>query len=95
MGKAREMGCGALAITGNIDFYGNSGFVVAKARGIRYADDPDAEYFLLTELIPGFLDGVSGTYRDPDGYFVSEAAAEEFDKQFPPKVRQKPPGQLV
>ena len=30
MEKAREMGAGALAITGNIDFYGKSGFVPAK-----------------------------------------------------------------
>ena len=42
MEKAREMGAGALAITGNIDFYGKSGFVPAKTRGVRYADDPDA-----------------------------------------------------
>ena len=94
MEKAKEMGCGALAITGNIGFYGKSGFVVAKTKGIRYADDPDAEYFLIAELIPGFLDGVSGAYKDPDGYFVDEAEADEFDKQFPPKERLKLPGQL-
>lgn len=94
MEKVKEMGCGALAITGNIGFYGKSGFVVAKTKGIRYADDPDAEYFLIAELIPGFLDGVSGAYKDPDGYFVDEAEADEFDKQFPPKERLKLPGQL-
>ena len=42
MEKAKEMGAGALAITGNIDFYGKSGFVPAKIKGIRYADDPEA-----------------------------------------------------
>lgn len=42
MEKAREMRAGALAITGNIDFYGKSGFVVASTKGIRYADaDPE------------------------------------------------------
>ena len=35
MEKAREMGAGALAITGNILFYGKSGFVPAKTRGVR------------------------------------------------------------
>ena len=46
MEKAREMGVGALAITGNIDFYGKSGFVLAKAKGVRYAyKDPDG-YFV-------------------------------------------------
>ena len=32
MEKAKEMGAGALAITGNIDFYGKSGFVPAKIK---------------------------------------------------------------
>lgn len=42
MEKARDMGAKALAITGNIDFYGKSGFVVASTKGIRYADaDPE------------------------------------------------------
>ena len=44
MEKAREMGAGALAITGNIDFYGNSGFVPGKTKGVRYADDPVAVF---------------------------------------------------
>lgn len=94
MEKAREMGAGALAITGSIDFYGKSGFVVSKALGIRYADDPEADYFLIAELEPGFLDGVSGTYKDPAGYFVDEKEAEKFDASFPPKEKLKLPGQL-
>ena len=94
MEKAREMGAGALAITGNIDFYGKSGFVVAKNCGIRYAEDPEAEYFLIAELEPGFLKGMSGTYKDPAGYFVDEGEAEQFDTAFPPKEKLKLPGQL-
>ena len=61
MEKAKEMGAGALAITGNIDFYGKSGFVPANTKGVRYADDPEADYFLIKELTPSFLDGISGT----------------------------------
>ena len=97
MERAKEMGVGALAITGNIDFYGKSGFVQAKSKGVRYADDPDADYFLIKELQPGFLDGISGTYRDPEGYFVCEkdpAAFERFDATFPQKEKQTLPGQL-
>ena len=97
MRKAAEIGVGALAITGNIDFYGKSGFVPAKSKGVRYADDPDADYFLIKELQPGFLDGISGTYRDPEGYFVCEKdpdAFERFDATFPQKEKQALPGQL-
>lgn len=53
---------------------------------MRYADDPDADYFLIKELISGFLDGISGTYKDPEGYFICEKnpkAFEEFEADFP------------
>ncbi len=97
MEKAGEMGEGALAITGNIAFYGKSGFVPAKTKGVRYADDPEADYFLIKELKPGFLDGISGTYKDPDGYFACEKDPEGFERfeaAFPAKEKQKLPGQL-
>jgi len=97
MRRAELLGTGAVAIEGNIGFYGKSGFETASARGIHYAAEPrDAEvpYFLICELKPGFLTGVTGTYQDPDGYFVDEAEAERFDAQFPPKEKQRLPGQL-
>ena len=87
----------ALAITGNILFYGKSGFVPAKTKGVRYADDPEADYFLIKELTPGFLNGISGTYKDPEGYFVCEKDPEGFERfeaTFPKKEKQKLPGQL-
>ena len=97
LAMARELGAGATAITGNIDFYGKSGFLSAKGKGICYADDPEGDYFLIKELIPGFLDGVTGTYTDPDGYFVAEKdpeAFEAFDASFPKKEKLRLPGQL-
>ena len=39
-------------------------------------DDLDAEYFLIKELQNGFLENISGTYKDPDGYFVDEEEVE-------------------
>lgn len=98
MEKAREMGAGALCIEGNLAFYGKSGFVVAGTRGIRYHGVPEQEivpYVLLKELQPGFLDGVTGVYHTPQGYYVDEAAADAFDQNFPPKEKRKLPGQLV
>lgn len=96
--KAKEMGVGAVCMEGNIDFYGKCGFDVASKSGIHYYAEPRQEivpYFLLKQLKVGFLDGVTGVYKTPDGYFVSDQAAEEFDRQFPPKVKLKLPGQLV
>ena len=95
--KAKEMGCGALCFEGNIDFYGRSGFKYASEYGIRYHGLPegeDASFFLCRELTEGYLDGISGEYATPAGYFVDEAEAEKFDMQFPKKEKLKLPGQL-
>lgn len=95
--KASELGCGALCFEGNIDFYGRSGFKYASEYGIRYHGLPegeDASFFLCRELIPGYLDGVTGEYSTPQGYLVDEKEAEEFDLQFPYKEKLKLPGQL-
>ena len=96
--KAKQMGAGALCFEGNIDFYGKSGFTYASEYGIRYhglPEDADASFFLCKELIPGYLDGVTGEYATPKGYFVDEAETEEFDKQFPYKEKLKLLGQLA
>ena len=95
--KARSMGFGAVLFEGNIRFYGNCGLTYASEFGIRYHDLPegaDQSFFLGMELIPGYLSGVTGVYRTPQGYYVDEAEVEEFDKAFPPKVKLKLPGQL-
>ena len=95
--KATEMGFGAICFEGNIDFYGKSGFTYASEFGIRYHDLPenaDASFFLCKELKKGYLKGITGEYAPPQGYFVNEDEAEEFDKQFPPKEKLKLPGQL-
>jgi len=97
MHRAELLGAGAIAIEGNIGFYGKSGFAVASRRGIHYAAEPrdaEAPYFLICELVPGYLAGVTGTYQDPEGYNVSPAEAERFDAQFPPKEKLRLPGQL-
>lgn len=95
--QAAKLGCGALCFEGNIGFYGKSGFGYALEKGIRYHGLPegaDASFFLCRELIPGYLKGITGVYAPPQGYFVDEAACEEFDKQFPSKVKRKLPSQL-
>ena len=97
LNKAAELGCGALCFEGNINFYGKSGFTFASEFGIRYHDlpeDADASFFLCKELIPGYLSGVTGEYTPPQGYFVDEDEAEEFDKGFSYKEKLKLPGHL-
>ena len=95
--KAKELGFGAVLFEGNIDFYGKSGFDFSSKFGIRYHDlpeDADASFFLCKELIPGYLNGITGVYQTPQGYYVSDEAVDEFDKNFPYKEKLKLPGQL-
>ena len=98
--RAAALGCGALCFEGNILFYGKSGFTYAREFGIRYHDLPagaDDSFFLCRELIPGYLQGVTGVYGPPEGYFCAEREPEEFarfDALFPPKEKLVLPGQL-
>ena len=95
--KAAAMGFGAVLFEGNIGFYGHSGFTYARSFGIRYHDLPegaDDSFFLCKELIPGYLDGITGVYQTPRGYYVDDADVEKFDKAFPYKEKLKLPEQI-
>ena len=95
--KAASLGCGALCFEGNIDFYGKSGFTFARNFGIRYhglPEDADDSFFLCKELTDGYLDGITGEYFTPQGYFISEEEIEKFDKMFPHKEKRTLPGQI-
>ena len=95
--KATELGYGAVLFEGNIGFYGKSGFDYASRFDIRYHDlpeDADSSFFLCRELIPGYLDGITGVYQTPAGYYVDDADVDEFDRGFPQKEKLKLPGQI-
>ena len=97
LSEAAELGFGAVLFEGNIAFYGKSGFDYAGRFGIRYHDLPegaDSSFFLCKELVHGYLGGVTGVYQTPQGYYVSDADVEEFDKAFPFKEKLKLPGQI-
>ena len=95
--KAAALGYGAVLFEGNIDFYGKSGFDYARKYGIRYHDlpkDADDSFFLCRELIPGYLDDITGVYQTPAGYYVDDKDVDLFDQAFEPKEKLKLPGQI-
>ncbi|MBP5236777.1 MAG: N-acetyltransferase [Clostridia bacterium] len=95
--KAAGLGYGAVLFEGNIRFYGKSGFTYASEFGIRYhglPEEADASFFLCRELIPGYLDGITGVYQTPHGYYVSDEDVERFDSGFPTKEKLRLPGQI-
>ena len=97
LNKAIDLGYGAVLFEGDIGFYGKSGFDYAEKFGIRYHGLPegaDASFFLCKELIPGYLNDVTGVYQTPKGYFVEDFDVDEFDKGFPKKEKKVLPGQI-
>lgn len=98
--KASEMGFGAVFMEGNIDFYKHSGFSLASSLNIHYHAEPresEVPYFLGKELVPGFLEGIEGTYHTPRGYYVAfddPEGFENYEDLFPVKEKLVLPGQL-
>lgn len=98
--RAVEAGVGVLCMEGNIDFYRHAGFVLASSLNIHYHGEPEGEevpYFLAQELIPGYLDGIEGTYCPPRGYFAAQMEPEAFkayEAGFPHREAHILPGQL-
>ncbi|OPX83651.1 MAG: hypothetical protein A4E53_04486 [Pelotomaculum sp. PtaB.Bin104] len=98
MEKALELDCGAIAITGNPDYYHRFGFVSGHSMHIYYAAAPrdeEAPFFMVKELQSGYLAGITGTFQDPEGYMIEDADVEKFDVNFSPKEKKKLPGQLA
>ena len=96
--RAGKLGFGAVAITGDPCYYARFGFVDARSLGVYYGDMPRGEetpFFMLMQLKPGWLDGVTGVYHESDGYQYRDEDVEAFDAGFPPREKQKLPGQLV
>lgn len=100
LNRACQLGCGAVMFEGDIRFYGKSGFSFASDFGIRYHGLPegeDASFFLCRELIPGYLNGITGEYATPEAYFACETdpkAFESYEAGFPFKEKLKLPGQI-
>jgi len=97
MKKAKELGYAAIAITGNPKFYQRFGIRSGSEFALFYQGIPRTEYasfFMVTELLEGYLANTVGTIVEPQAYSVSDEAVQEFDARFPPKVKETRPGQL-
>ena len=73
--------------------------LVPMEKNARYplswiAGREDASFFLCKELIPGYLNGITGEYAPPAGYLVNEKEAEAFDREFPYMEKKKLLGQI-
>lgn len=95
--KAADTEAVGVFLEGNRNFYGKSGFVMASTLGIHYMDEAETDevpYFLCKVLKPACNNLAGARYHVPQGYFVDEVKAAEFDRDFPPKEALRLPGQL-
>ena len=95
--KAKELGFPAVLITGAPAYYSRFGFVSAARYGIRLAGAPKDEecpYFMIMALDEERARQLEGVWVEPEAYHVTDEEVELFDRQFPPKRKEKRPGQL-
>ena len=82
--EAQAHGYDALFLCGDPAYYCRHGFVPAENFGIRTAENNYAAALQVCELRDGALHDAAGCYSEGASYQVDEAAAEAFDRQFPP-----------
>ena len=95
--KAKDMGFGAVVITGNPAYYHRFGFDSSSKFGVYLQGVPrteEAPFSMALELIPGYFEHAVGTIVLPSLYNADPAAVDAFDTQFPPKEKLRLPGQL-
>ena len=87
MAIAKEMGFKAIIIFGNPNYYHRFGFENAEKYGIQTSDGQNFDPFMVKELYPGSLDGITGRYFDDAAYHVNKEEFELYDKEFPVKEK--------
>lgn len=68
LAHCESMGCSAVVVLGHANFYPRFGFVPASHYGITSEYDVPDEVFMLYELRPGSLQGVSGKVIYSDAF---------------------------
>ncbi|UWO24006.1 GNAT family N-acetyltransferase [Marvinbryantia formatexigens] len=82
---AGRMGCRAIILCGNPEYYAKQGFEPAERYGIRNAENMFADALQVYGLYEGALEGIAGKYFENEIYNVDADAAKKFDGSFLPK----------
>ena len=65
---AKSLGFNSVIVLGHENYYPRLGFEQARKWNIRAPFDIPTQYFFAMELVPGALNGVSGTVQYPDEF---------------------------
>lgn len=63
--KSRQLGFRAVVVIGHPDYYPRFGFTPAREKGLELPFDAPSEAFMVHEIVPNALRGVSGTVIYP------------------------------
>lgn len=66
--QCRQLGFGAAVVLGHIGYYPRFGFVPSTRFGIGCEYEVPEEAFMAMELLPGYLQGMSGTVQYPAAF---------------------------
>lgn len=91
---ATRLNYSAILIYGDPMYYSRFGFVAAERYGIRTKDAYYSPALQALELISGSLSNAAGLFIESESYLIDSEAAEQFDKQFQPRVKGFKPSQL-
>lgn len=92
--KARELGYPAVVIFGDPAYYHHFGFKNASQYDIQTSEVNNLEAFMVRDLEGKGLKAIRGKFVEDQAFQVNKDDLEEFDKQFPYKVKHKKPGQF-
>lgn len=85
-------------ITGNPAFYGRFGFESASGWDIHLEGtkpDDTAPYFMIKVFDKAAMTDIRGVFSEPACFACTPEELERYDSAFPPKVKERRPGQLV
>ncbi len=96
MKMAEQLSHEAVFITGSSKHYHKLGFESASKYGIYLDENRDGEFtfFMVKPLVHGALKDMEGILKFDESFEPSNEETEEFDKDFPEKIKEKRPGQL-
>ena len=91
---AKDLGYRAMVLYGNPAYYNRFGFVNAQTYEIQTSQGMNFDAFMVLELYPEGLKGVTGRFHESEAFAFGPEEAEEFDKAFPPREKHVTDTQL-
>lgn len=85
---AKNYGYKAILIYGYPEYYTRFGFQPASKFSISRSDGEFAKALLVFELVENSLSATKGKFFESSGFEASEEELMEFDKSFPPKLKE-------